>query len=277
MSFAEMSDWLGSAKLQFGCSAFLPDHVDTINLTPPQRELLASIPDEAFRQTVRDFCVNQQFRRDYWVKGARRLPLAEQVEAIRKLHVQLVTPRADVPTKVNGPLGEVEMAPAVYGPILDQLGDHRPYPIGALESRLKEQRVTLPMLVQAMLVLAGHGHIAPVLEQAQAEARASQSQALNQALLAKASTGSDITFLGSPLVAGGVAVGQLQQLFAHAVAQGRDKPEEWAELAWRSLRAQGRGGKPGEQDEEARRAQLRTHALNFQQKQLPVLKSLRVL
>jgi hypothetical protein len=38
---------------------------------------MAEIPDTMFRQTVRDFMVNQQFRKDYWVKGARHLSLLE--------------------------------------------------------------------------------------------------------------------------------------------------------------------------------------------------------
>jgi hypothetical protein len=31
--------------------------------------LLNELPDPTFRQSVRDFMVNQQFRRDYWIKG----------------------------------------------------------------------------------------------------------------------------------------------------------------------------------------------------------------
>ena len=46
---------------------------DAVNLTAEQQTLLASIPDPMFRQTTRDFCVNQQFRKDYWVKGCRTL------------------------------------------------------------------------------------------------------------------------------------------------------------------------------------------------------------
>lgn len=37
------------------------------------KELLKRISDPYFRESVRDFIVNQQFRRDYWIKGARQL------------------------------------------------------------------------------------------------------------------------------------------------------------------------------------------------------------
>ena len=86
------------------------------NLSAEQQALLASIPDPMFRQTTRDFCVNQQFRKDYWVKGARKLSALEQAEALRALRVVLVQPRADVSLKVTGSLGEATLQEAVYGP-----------------------------------------------------------------------------------------------------------------------------------------------------------------
>ncbi|OFW28202.1 MAG: hypothetical protein A3H97_23965 [Acidobacteria bacterium RIFCSPLOWO2_02_FULL_65_29] len=47
--------------------------MDAVNLSADQQAFLKDIPDPMFRQTARDFMVNQQFRRDYWVKGPRRL------------------------------------------------------------------------------------------------------------------------------------------------------------------------------------------------------------
>jgi len=65
MAFAKMAQWLESAKVQWACSAHYLDAIDAINLTAEQQALLTDIPDAMFRQTVRDFCVNQQFRKDY--------------------------------------------------------------------------------------------------------------------------------------------------------------------------------------------------------------------
>lgn len=62
MSFRSVSEWLAPAKLSWACSANLMDAIDVVNLTKEQQVLLDDIPDPLFRQTVRDFCVNQQFR-----------------------------------------------------------------------------------------------------------------------------------------------------------------------------------------------------------------------
>lgn len=96
MHFATMAEWLEGAKVQFACSANYMDAIDVVNLTAEQQAFLKEIPDPMFRQTTRDFCVNQQFRKDYWVKGARKLSLLEQAEALRAQKVVLTTPRAEV-------------------------------------------------------------------------------------------------------------------------------------------------------------------------------------
>jgi hypothetical protein len=121
MAFAQMARWLEPAKVQWACSANYLDAIDTVNLSAEQQTLLASIPDPMFRQTTRDFCVNQQFRKDYWVKGSRTLTPLDQAEGLRALRVILGQPRADVSLKVNGSLGEATMQEAVYSPILDVL------------------------------------------------------------------------------------------------------------------------------------------------------------
>src|SRR5262249_18830855 len=96
MSFSEMSEWLSSAKLTYACSANYLDHIDTLNLTDAQQNFLMDISDRGFRESVHDFMINQQFRRDYWVKGARRLSTFEQNECLGRQKVVLITGRSDI-------------------------------------------------------------------------------------------------------------------------------------------------------------------------------------
>jgi hypothetical protein len=114
---AEMSD----AKLTFATSAHLADHLDALNLTAEARQLLAEIGDPVFRETVRDYFVNQQFRRDIYVKGALRLSAMEQRELLAATRFALLTPRDEVPMKAAFSLGEASFQEEVYGPVLDAL------------------------------------------------------------------------------------------------------------------------------------------------------------
>ena len=124
MSFARMSEWLAPAKIDYACSANYLDHIDVLNLTAEQQALLKHIPHPMFSQLVRDFCINQQFRRDFWVKGARRLSTLEQAELLRAERCVLVQPRAQVNLKTNGHLGEATLQETVYAPVLDALASH---------------------------------------------------------------------------------------------------------------------------------------------------------
>ena len=136
MHFSAASEWFQRAKLQFACSAHYFDHVDAINLTSDQQNFLRAIPDKGFKETVRDFMVNQQFRRDYWVKGARRYSATEQAEALRQQKLILTNSYDDVSLKITGSLGEASMDEAVYRPILDVLSDHRIHSLGQVEQTL---------------------------------------------------------------------------------------------------------------------------------------------
>ena len=279
MHFAKMAEWLEGGKVQFACSANYLDHIDAVNLTAEQQALLNEIPDPMFRETTRDFMVNQQFRKDYWVKGARRLSVLEQAEALRAQRVVLCTPRGEVSLKVNGALGEATMGEAVYGPILDMMADHKARSLGQIEQALAEKGVNFAQLLQAAMVLAGAGHLAAVQnEHVIAKAR-KQTDRLNAHLCQKARGSNDVTFLASPVTGGGIAVNRFPQLFLLCIAQGKRQPAEWAQYAWHTLAAQGqrivKDGKALETPEE-NLAELTLQAQAFADKQLPALKALQV-
>lgn len=279
MPFSRMAECLAPAKLSYACSAHYPDHVDAINLNPEQQTLLKEIPDAMFRETVRDFCVNQQFRRDYWVKGARKLNGVAQAEAFRAQKVVLVQPRADVSLKVNGSLGEATMQEAVYGPVLDILADHQPRTLGQIEQAVSTKDVKFAQLIQAVMVLTGTGALLAVQDEwaiAQAKPRTTK---LNAYLCDQARGSADISYLASPVTGGGVTVNRFQQLFLWARSKGQPQPAEWATFAWNTIAAQGqRLVKDGKTIESAAEnlAELTSQANAFADKQLPILQALQI-
>lgn len=279
MHFGTMAEWLEPAKVSYACSAGFLDHVDLLNLTQEQQAFLAEIPDAMFRESTRDFMVNQQFRRDYWVKGPRKLSGLEQAEALRAQRVVLTSHRPDVSLKVTGALGEATMSDAVYGPILDLLADHKPRALGQIEQALQGQNINLAHVRQAAMLLAGAGHLTPVQEDAQVGKARRHTDKLNARLTALARSSNDVGYLASPVTAGGVAASRFQQMFLLALGQGRKQPAEWAQFAWQILAAQGQNlikeGKALTTPEE-NLAELTAQAKAFSEKQLPVLKALQI-
>jgi len=279
MSFADMADWMAPAKVQWAASAAYADAVDAINLSPEQQTLLASLPDPMFRQSVRDFCVNQQFRKDYWVKGARTMTALDQAEALRSQRVILTTPRADASMKVTGSLGEASLHENVYVPILDALADHKVQSLAQLEAALVGKSISFAQLRQAIIMLIAIGYVMPVQEDAVAHKARKVSAALNAHLLQCARSMTELSYLASPVVGGAVQCGRMPQLFLLAMKDGHKQPADWARYAWGILSMQNqrllKDGKALETPEE-NLADLNAQAEAFAAKQLPILKALQI-
>jgi len=279
MHFATMAQWLEGAKLQYACSANYLDHIDTVNLTADQQALLKSIPDAMFQQTSRDFMVNQQFRKDYWVKGARKLTKLDQAEALRAQKLLLTTHRPDVSLKVNGALGEATMTESIYAPILDLLADHKPKTLGQIEQALKDKGINFAQITEAAMLLTGGGHLALVQDDTVVTKAKKHTDRLNAVLCHKARSSNDIAYLASPVTGGGIAVNRFQQLFLASINQGKKQPTDWAQAVWQVLVSQAqklvKEGKTLDTPED-NLAELNAQATEFAQKQLPILKALQI-
>lgn len=279
MHFATMADWLEPAKVSYACSAHYLDHIDAINLSPEQQAFLQEFPDAMFRESARDFMVNQQFRRDYWVKGPRRLSALEQAEALRAQKVVLVAHRRDISLKVSGALGEATMSESIYNPILDLLADHKPRTLGQIAQATQEQGINFAQIRQAAMLLSGTSQLAAVQDDVAISRSKKHTDKLNAYIVDKARGSNDVSFLASPVTGGGIGVARFNQLFLLALGHGKKQPAEWAQTAWQALASQGhklvKEGKALESAEE-NIAELNAQARVFAEKQWPILKALQV-
>lgn len=278
MPFAHMRRWMEGARLQYAASASLLDHVPMLNMSPAQQELLAQIPDPGFRETARDFIVNRHFRRDYWVRGVRRLTAGERAGLLRAQRVVLVTPAAKVRLAVTGVQGEASLNEAVYRPILEALADHRPRTLGDIEAAVAPHAIALAQIVEAVMILAGSGALHAAQDDVAVEQARPRALVLNARLCALARHADDISSLASPVTGGGITVGRIDQLFLLARASGRQGVRDWADFAAQALGSQGqRLQRDGQMlDTAAQADSLLAQATSFYTERLPVLRALGV-
>lgn len=285
MLFSTLAKWLSPAKINLACSAHYPEHIDLLNLNAEQQALLKKIPDPVFRQTVRDFCVNQQFRKDYWVKGARSLNEQERHAALRAERFVLVQPRADVPLQAAGAAMQVNMAPSIYGPILDVLADHQPHTLAELEQAIAG-KAGFAQVAEAAVLLIGTGALACAQDDAAIAQAEAATRRLNRYLAEKSRTRTEVMFLASPVTGGGIAVSRIEQLFLLARASLPEQtgsvatPLDWVQFVWQILQREGVGlVKDGQllTTAEGNLAELREQVVLFMQKRLPILDALRLL
>lgn len=271
---AEMSE----AKLGYLGSAHLLDHVDAVNLTADQKAIVDGVVDPVLRETVRDYIVNQQFRRDIFAKGTLPVSPMRSRETWLDSRFALSLRREDAVLKARGALGEADLHADVYTPLLDALAAG-PATVREMTAHAPVAALGWPRLFEAMIILTGSGQMQPCLPAEGDAERAKTTRAFNDAVIRRARDNADLQFLASPVTGGGVTVARFAQLFLLAAQEGHETPESWARFAHQVLQAQGqlilKDGAPLQSPEE-NLAELTTQAEAFAEKQLPVLKALLI-
>lgn len=276
MSFAKVSGWMSQAKLEYACSATYLDHVDALNFTPKQQELLYSITDTVVREMAADLIINRQFRRDYWIKGKRNISPSARIEKLRSFPIILTVPRASVSLDASGALGKAKLQENVYNPVLDVLACCRPMSLGEIEKAVAQSGVNLSQIVEAALVLVGKGVIHPVQT---IEFANTWAERLNKHLCLLARDTGDVQQLASPVTGGGVSVSRFFQLFMLAQKEGLKTSAELANYSWKILSERGEKIVKEErllETAEENLLELEAEAADFLENYMPVYSSLGI-
>ncbi|OWV28387.1 class I SAM-dependent methyltransferase [Halomonas campaniensis] len=279
MSVTQLGNWLSEARLNYACSAQPLDDLDGLQLSSSQQALLKEISHPLLQAATRDIMTNKRFRRDYWLKGARRLNSLEIADFIRREHIVLLQPADEVALEVRGVHGVAALQRLIYQPLLEVLSDQRVRTIGELEKELHKSGVTFNQLREALMVLIGKGVVMPAQSPRMSALVHNQCERLNEHLCRQAMLGAEMGYLASPVTGGGVSVGVVEQRFLDARRAGMVQPEQWAEAAWSVFMTQGqrlmRNGKPLTSEEENRQA-LIDQARHFMHARLPLLEKLQI-
>lgn len=279
MYFTDVVDALASTKLDYVTTAVPLDAVDAVNLSADGQAFLQSIDHPILREQARDYFVNQQFRKDLYVRGATRLSVSEQRERMLDTRFVLIISADAVPSKVTGAAGEAQLQKETYGPLIEVLASnsYAPKTLRQLSAALPD--IAYASLFQALIVLVGIASVAPCQSESSEQSVQSRCTALNAHLCLRSRFSNEIEHLASPVTGGGIAVGRFQQLFLLALKEGKKLPSEWAQSAWQVLSEQGqRISKEGKALETAEEnlAELNVKATELADKMLPLLKTLRI-
>jgi len=276
MSCSDVTSLLESAKLSFAASSNLIDHVDAVNLSQEQQELRGKQSNITLRESVRDYMINQQFRRDIWIKGPRRLSAPEQARRLNAMRFVLLSQRSTVPMHVQGARGQAQVQEEVYAPILDELArnNHAPKTFGEIVEALP--KIGFGRAAQAILLLVGAGHVSPAQAANVAQEVKPRCQALNKHIIRLSESTADVGVLASPVTAGAVNVTRMEQIFIAALGAGKNDAKAIAKAAWGVLKPQGhkvgKDGKALETDDE-NLTELASQAKVMLDTRLPILKA----
>lgn len=240
MYFTEIAEAMSAAKLNFACSANYSDLLDEVWMTPEQAAIMEAAPNEVLTQTTRDYLVNQQFRRDIWIKGGERLPPAKGLELLGAQRVILVVPKSDVTLTTTLGGREITLQEEVYKPLLAILGDNKPHAIADLNAALAAAGIQPLQVLQAVMVLISLNKLAPAQDEAAVAASDASATRLNAAVVERARYSEAVTCLASPITGGGMTADRIALLMLGAIRAGVTTPGAIAEWVWPVLASEGR-------------------------------------
>ena len=273
---SEVAGDLRRAKMTYVGSAHLPDDIDQVTLDPEQAAVLAEIPDPSDRETVKSFFLNQQFRRDVFVRGPLHLKPLEVGQYAGRVRLAPARLRADMALKAPSPRGEFTLKSEYYEPIFDRL-DKGPVSIAEILADRAFAGAPAGVGLTAILVTIGLGYATNCLAAEGEAVRRKSTEAFNQAVLARARFGPEIGYLASPVTGSGVGVEHIDQLFMLARREQAPAIGQYVERALTQMgrRLAGEGGKPIE-DPKAAVAELDRRAKVFEERRLPLMQKLGV-
>jgi SAM-dependent methyltransferase len=271
--FTDVAEEMKAAKLDYVGSASLLENYESLAIPQKARSALNATTDPLFRELLKDYAINQQFRRDIFIKGARRMSKVQQQASLLDTTVAPLKVRSEMSLTFKTPLGEANGQAEIYEPVMDQIAD------GAKTLRQLAQatKIDFAKLTQACAALTSSGQMHP----AQPTTDPEPAKRLNRAVAQRVLSDEPYRYLAAPAVANGINAGDVEIVALEALMeQDLTTPEQLAKAIWARFKPIGRrlvkDGKALETDEQNLQ-ELRQRADDILKKRVPVWRELGVL
>lgn len=232
--FIDVANALSGIRVDFACSTNLLRRLDALYLTTQQRELLSGVAAAPLREQLFDYCTNERFRADLYVRGA--LTLSPETQRMRLLdqEVVLCVPPDQVSFKVSTHLGEFAPHDNQYDCVSAALSADggSPKRIGDVLVQAQQHGLEESRAMRAIITLAGNGHLQACQDSAAQQQVAARCAQFNRAVCDMAQEDDLVAILASPVTGAGISgLGRSERLFTLAQLQGKDP----VSFAWEQL------------------------------------------
>ena len=215
--FADMAAMMGRAKLSFTGSVALAENIDAVSVPEKMRARVAATGDRIWKETLRDYGSNAQFRRDLFQRGRQNLTVQETRALLVRSRFVLVVPRQALTLAVKGPLGEIAVRDDLAHPVADLLADRiAGFDEIAALSAFRELGVGVALQTLALLVHSGQVMPLPLSDTDDHE----PARRLNHTLVERLRGGRIYNFVAAPVIGSAIGVGAQDLLVLAAVQEG---------------------------------------------------------
>lgn len=278
--FSDLARQLDDAKLSFAASATISELMDETNLTAAQQTFLERFRGTNIYETFRDFIVNQQFRRDLFIKGPIKLSDEKRDEILLDTCFVMTRPICDVEKTFKTRLGTATLLDEIYDPILKLMSDYTIRSVREINEAVGS-KVNWSALQNALMTLVRTATLSPAVRLSSVTKEMKQrSLAINKQII-DGFPGAQLNCLCSPVVCGGVYVSELsQRLLKVYQANPRITEKDLCDQLLSYLQASGQNLKKSGEDitdpKEQEEALLR-HTKNFLSEYIPMYKNIGII
>lgn len=240
MPFSEVATALTDAKLSFVGDATIANIFSSTFLPDKIKKFLTGIKDQFFHQSMRDYCINQQFRKDIWVNGGSTITKLQQLQILGDMRFTLLFNPSEEVLTIPSNTGDITIDEKIARPILSVLAKNnfQPKSINELLRHPELHHINLTQACDMMFLLCGR-YASPAHDEETIEKLKPQTDGLNTFLINEAQHNKQGSFLASPVTGGGVNVPYIHQLFLLAIRNGFTLPDSAVNFAWEVMSRHG--------------------------------------
>ncbi len=278
MYFADVVEMLSSAKLEFACTTSPLDSIDELNLKPEAISFLNKINNPILREQSRDYFVNTRFRKDLFIRGARRISAFERRKRLLNMSFVLLTTES-FEIKCNTVLGELAFNSAYNDTLMEFLASDNYRPKKFADIMKKNPSIPFETIEQFIILLVSIDKLMPCQDEAAIKKVKAQCDKLNDYLFKRVENSNEINLAVSPVIGGGIGLSRFAQIFAYEYKHGKKDVDSLARKAWKIIESQGQRliieGKTAESAED-NIEEFKRMARFFLEKQLPILRIFQI-
>ncbi len=233
--FYEIAKMMENVKCSYVVNTDPLDHLDGCNLSEEAREFLSGIADPIFREQLKDYCVNRNFRGDIFVKGIYRFGQNVSMQRILNTRFVLITPITAFKSDMDVVLGTLSLDKDLYKRVLEYLQSQSYRPKSSSEI-MQECDMDFSSLVTSVLVLIKQGMLFPT--QNIDETIKNRARAYNEILFNQQLHDETNVYVAAPLINSCIGVGIIEQLIMKTYIENvkdKDKDKDKHKLALKTF------------------------------------------
>lgn len=215
--FADVASMFGDAKLSFVASATIAENIDAVSVPEAMRQRVASTQDPIWKETLRDYAMSKQFRRDIYARGSIPTTPAETNILLDSFRFMLCVPRDKVTFKIQAGLGEMNGNPELYGALADLL---------SIKATTVAEIASLPVFapsgrqgaLQAIALMVHTGQAMPIAPGHKADPK--PAQRFNRVMAERMLRARANNFLATPVTGSGIGASNTELLMLGALHRG---------------------------------------------------------